>query len=148
MLNAHQFLFEFGHARRLPESERELGLCVLRAVACRDVEVVDAVLGKGAVSAINVGKPGANIARLRFGEKREVVLMVADKETLRAGYQINVYGEKGWRSVTPGLKNLYAYLLEAFLDLVITGKESAPIEEEVEVIAALEAANRSLELGR
>lgn len=107
-----------------------------------------AVLGKGAVSAINVGKPGANIARLRFGEKRDVLLMVADKEVMRGGYQINLYGEKGWRSITPDLTNLYAYLLEAFLDLVITGKESVPIEEEVEVIAALEAAKRSLELGR
>ena len=107
-----------------------------------------AVLGKGATSAINVGKPGANIARLRFGEKRDVVLMVADKEAMRGGYQINLYGEKGWRTVTPDLTNLYAYLLEAFLDLVITGKESVPIEEEVEVIAALEAAKRSLELGR
>jgi predicted dehydrogenase len=107
-----------------------------------------AVLGKGAVSAINVGKPGANIARLRFGEKRDVVLMVAEKEAMRGGYQINLYGEKGWRTVTPDLTNLYAYLLEAFLDLVITGKESVPIEEEVEVITALEAAKRSLELGR
>ena len=56
--------------------------------------------------------------------------------------------EKGWRSVTPDLKDLYSYLLEAFLDLVITGKESVPVEEEVEVIAALEAAKRSLKLGR
>ena len=107
-----------------------------------------AVLGKGAVSAINVGKPGANIARIRFGGKRDVVLIVGEKETTRAGYQINLYGEKGWRSVTPDLTNLYAYLLEAFLDLVITGKETVPIEEEVELIAALEAAKRSLELGR
>ena len=107
-----------------------------------------AVLGKGAVSAINVGRPGANIARIRFGGKRDVVLIVGEKETMRAGYQINLYGEKGWRSVTPDLTNLYAYLLEVFLDLVITGKETVPIEEEVELIAALEAAKRSLELGR
>jgi predicted dehydrogenase len=74
--------------------------------------------------------------------------MVAEKEAMRAGYQINLYGTKGWRSVTPDLTNLYAYLLEAFMDLVITGKESVPVEEEVEVIAALEAAKRSLALGR
>ena len=112
------------------------------------LSMIYAVLGKGAVSAINVGKPGANIARLRFGDQRDVMLIVADKEKMRGGYQINLYGEKGWRSVTPDLKDLYAYLLEAFLDLVITGKESVPFEEEVEVIAALEAAKRSLELGR
>lgn len=107
-----------------------------------------AVLGKGATSAINVGKRGANVARIRFGEQRDVVLMVADKEAMRAGYQINLYGTKGWRSVTPDLTNLYSYLLEAFLDLVIHGKESVPIEEEVELIASLEAAKRSLALGR
>ncbi|MBI5799130.1 MAG: Gfo/Idh/MocA family oxidoreductase, partial [Verrucomicrobia bacterium] len=112
------------------------------------LSMIYAVLGKGAVSAINVGQPGSNVARIRFGKDRDVVLMVADKEKMRAGYQINLYGEKGWRSVTPDLKNLYAYLLEAFLDLVVTGKESVPVEEEVEVIAALEAAKRSLGLGR
>ena len=39
-------------------------------------------------------------------------------------------------------------MLEAFLDLVIHGKESVPIEEEVELIASLEAAKRSLSLRR
>ncbi|MBI3468061.1 MAG: Gfo/Idh/MocA family oxidoreductase [Planctomycetes bacterium] len=112
------------------------------------LSMIYAVLGKGATSAINVGQPGCNIARLRFGADRDVVLMVAEKEKMRAGYQINLYGDKGWRSVTPDLKDLYAYLLEAFLDLVITGKERVPVEEEVEVIAALEAAKYSLELGR
>ncbi len=112
------------------------------------LSMIYAVLGKGAVSAINVGQPGGNIARLRFEDGRDVVLIVADKQRMRAGYQINLYGEKTWRSVTPDLKDLYAYLLEAFLDLVKTGKESVPVEEEVEVIAALEAAQRSLALGR
>jgi len=135
----------------------QLGAVHLATAACGNelvyygihaLSMIYAVLGKGAVSAINVGQPGRNIARIRFGDQRDVVLMVADKEQMRAGYQINLYGEKGWRSVTPDLKDLYAYLLEAFLDLVITGKESVPVEEEVEVIAALEAAKRSLELGR
>lgn len=112
------------------------------------LSMVYAVLGRGATSAINVGRPDGNIARLRFGQQRDVVLIVGEREVMRAGYQINVYGTKGWRSVTPDLTNLYSYLLEAFLDLVVTGNESVPIEEEVEVIAALEAAKRSLELGR
>mgnify|MGYP003493262760 CR=1 FL=1 len=69
-------------------------------------------------------------------------------DVMRAGYQINLYGTKGWRSVQPDLKDLYSYLLEAFLDLVQTGRESVPVEEEVEVIAALEAGERSLREGR
>jgi predicted dehydrogenase len=112
------------------------------------LSMIYAVLGRGAVSAINVGKPDANIARIRFKDDRDVVLMVGEREKMRAGYQINLYGTKGWRTVTPNLNNLYIYLLEAFLDLVKTGNESVPIEEEIEVIAALEASQRSLELGR
>jgi predicted dehydrogenase len=142
---------------KLREELPQLGEVHLATAACGNelvyygihaLSMVYAVLGGGATSAINVGRPGSNIARLRFGDKRDVVLMVADKETMRSGYQLNLYGTKGWRTVTPVLTNLYSYLLEAFLDLVITGKESVPIEEEVEVIAALEAAKRSLELGR
>lgn len=107
-----------------------------------------AVLGKGFTSAINVGKPGANIARLRFGDRHDVVLIVGDNKVMRGGFQINLYAQKGWRTVTPDLKNLYLYLLAAFLEQVRTGKEIVPVEEEVELIAALEAAKLSLELGR
>lgn len=112
------------------------------------LSMIYAVLGPGAISAMNVGKPDANIARIRFKDDRDVVLMVGERAKMRAGYQINLYGTKGWKTVTPNLKNLYTYLLEAFLNLVRTGNESVPIEEEIEVIAALEASQRSLELGR
>lgn len=107
-----------------------------------------AVLGRGAVSAVNVGQPGLNIVRIRFADHRDVVLMVGEREWMRPGYQISLYGQKGWRTVQPKLANLYWYLLRAFLDYVKTGNESVPIEEEVEVIAALEAGKRSLELQR
>lgn len=142
---------------KLREELPQLGQVHLASAICGNelvyygihaLSMIYAVLGKGAVSAINVGQPGRNVARIRFGQERDVLLMVADREQMRGGYQINLYGEKGWRSVTPDLKNLYAYLLEAFLDLVRTGKESVPVEEEVEVVAVLEAAKRSLELGR
>jgi len=72
------------------------------------------------------------------------MLIVGERDWMRAGYQINLYGSKGWRSLTPNLSDLYWYLLEQFLQVVRTGKESVPIEEEVEVIAVLEAGKRSL----
>jgi predicted dehydrogenase len=103
-----------------------------------------AVLGPGAVSCRNVGQPGMNIVRVRFANHRDVLLLVGEREWMRAGYQINLYGQKGWRTVTPDLANLYSHLLEAFLDYVKTGRETVPVEEEVEVIAALEAGRRSL----
>ncbi|HIG28311.1 MAG TPA: Gfo/Idh/MocA family oxidoreductase [Verrucomicrobiales bacterium] len=108
------------------------------------LSMVYAVLGPGAVSAVNVGQPGLNIVRIRFADHRDVVLMVGEHDWMRSGYQISVFGKKGWKTIKPDLKDLYWYLLKAFLDYVKTGKESVPIEEEVELIAALEAGKRSL----
>jgi predicted dehydrogenase len=107
-----------------------------------------AVLGPGAVSCLNVGHPGLNIARARFADHRDVVLLVGEREWMSAGYQINLYGQKGWRTLKPDLANLYSYLLEAFLDYLKTGKAPYPVEEEVELIAVLEAGKRSLKEGR
>ena len=48
------------------------------------LSMIYAVLGKGAVSAINVGQPGSNIARIRFADHRDVTLLVAEKEWMPA----------------------------------------------------------------
>jgi predicted dehydrogenase len=108
------------------------------------LEMAYAVLGRGAVSCLNVGQPGGNIVRVRFENGRHLLLMVGEKEWMRAGYQINLYGTKGWRTLTPNLADLYWYLLDKFIELVRTKKESVPIEEEVEFIAVLEIGKRSL----
>jgi predicted dehydrogenase len=112
------------------------------------LETAYAVLGPGAVSCLNVGQPGRNVVRVRFAGGRDLVLMVAERHYMRAGYQINLYGSKGWRSLQPNLSDLYLYLLEKFLDVVRTRKPVVPLDEIVEVIAVLEAGKRSLELGR
>lgn len=100
--------------------------------------------GGGAVSCMNVGKTDRNIVRVKFENERDLILIVAEPEFMQAGYQINVYGTKGWRSLIPNLSDLYYYLLERFIHLLKTGEEVVPIEEEVEVIAVLEAGKRSL----
>ncbi len=142
---------------KLRQERSQLGAVHLATATCGNelvyygihaLSMIYAVLGPGAISAINVGQPGRNIVRLRFKDDRDVVLIVADRDVMRGGYQINLYGEKGWRTVTPDLANLYSHLLEAFLEMLRTGRESVPVEEEVEVIAALEAGKRSLTLGR
>ncbi|NLT71261.1 MAG: Gfo/Idh/MocA family oxidoreductase [Verrucomicrobiaceae bacterium] len=107
-----------------------------------------AVLGPGVVSAHNTGREGAHIVRLRHEKDLDIVLMVGARERMRAGFSIQLFGEKGNLRVEPNLKDLYAYLLEAFLDLVLRDKVSVPMEEEVELIAALEAGQQSLALGR
>lgn len=102
------------------------------------------IFGGGAISCLNVGKPDRNIVRVRFKNGCDLVLIVAEGEYMRAGYQISLYGTKGWRTLNPDLTDLYYYLLEKFTQMIKTGKEIYPIEEEVEVIAVLEAGKRSL----
>ena len=106
------------------------------------------VFEAGAVSCLNVGVPNRNVVRVRYANGRDVMLIVGDQPQMCGGYQINVYGTKGWKSVTPNLTDLYVYLMQAFIALVRDGEVSVPIEEEVEVIAVLEAGQRSLAEGR
>lgn len=112
------------------------------------LSMIYGVLGGGAISALNVGRPGRNLVRYRFKNDLDVMLTVADAEWMRSGYSITLQGTKGWRTLQPDLTHLYSYLLEQFIDLLHTGREPVPVEEEVELIAALEAGKRSLELGR
>lgn len=142
---------------KLRDELGQIGPVQLASAACGNelvyygihaLSMIYAVLGGGAVSCVNVGQPGLNIVRARFAGGRDVLLLVGEKERMTAGYQINLYGQKAWRSVKPDLTNLYVYLLEAFLEYLRTGKEPYPIEQEVEVIAVLEAGKRSLALGR
>ena len=67
------------------------------------LELAYAVLGRGAVSCLNIGQPGRNIVRVRFENGRDLMLMVAEKEWMRAGYQINLYGQKEWRTEQGGM---------------------------------------------
>lgn len=107
-----------------------------------------AVLGPGAVSCMNVGREGRNIVRIRFERGHDVVLIVGEREYMRAGYQISLYGTEGWRTIQPNTQDLYYYLLDRFMRLVRDDEVSVPIDEEVELIAALEAGAKSLEEDR
>ena len=97
---------------------------------------------------MNMGQPGRNLVRVRFAAGHDVVVIVGEKPFMRAGFQIALYGTQGWRVVEPNLQDLYYYLLESFMALVRKGQVAVPIDEEVELIAALEAGKRSLAEGR
>lgn len=106
------------------------------------------VFPPGAVSCLNVGVPDRNEVRVRYENGRDVIMMVGQPPQMCGGYQINLYGTRGWKSVTPNLADLYVYLMQRFIALVREGEVSVPIDEEVEVIAVLEAGVRSLAEGR
>jgi predicted dehydrogenase len=112
------------------------------------LETAYAVLGPGAVSCMNVGQEGRNVVRVRFRDGRDLLLLVSEPEWMQEGFQISLYGKRGWRSVEPDLTDLYLFLMERFLRMVRTGERPMPLDEIVEVIAVLEAGKRSLELGR
>lgn len=95
----------------------------------------------------NVGRPGRHICRVRFESGLDLVLLVAEREWMRAGYQIAVYGLGGWRTVQPDLTNLYVFLMSRFIEMVKTGAQPVSGAEMHEVIAVLEAGVRSLETG-
>ncbi len=106
------------------------------------------VFGPGAVSCVNVGVPDRNVVRVRYDNGRDLLLIVGQQPQMAGGYQISIYGTQGWTSLTPSLTDLYVYLMQRFMALVRDGEVSVPIEEEVEVIAVLEAGQRSLAEGR
>lgn len=65
------------------------------------LSIAYAVWGRGAVSCVNVGQPGRHLARVRYRDGHDVMLIVADRDVVRVGDQITLYGSKGWKTVTP-----------------------------------------------
>ena len=112
------------------------------------LSMAQAVLGPGLTSVVNVGRGDTNIVRMRHRDDADVGLLLGERGRMHSSYQVNLYGEAGWLTLTPDLANLYSYLMEAFVNYAITGEEPYPVEDEVENIAALEAGRRSLAEGR
>jgi predicted dehydrogenase len=102
------------------------------------------LFGGGAVSCLNVGKPDRNLVRVRFEHGCDLMLIVGEPPYMSSGFQVNLYAQKGWRTVTPDLTDLYYYLQERFIDMLRSGEPCVPVDEEVEIIAVLEAGKRSL----
>jgi predicted dehydrogenase len=109
--------------------------------------MVQAALGPGIRSATNIGRGDTNIVRFTPSADADIVLLLAERGRMFSGYQVNLYGEAGWITLTPDLTNLYSYLMEAFVGYARGGEEPYPVEWELEIIAALEAARRSKDEG-
>ena len=112
------------------------------------LSMVYAVIGSGVRSVQHVGTAGRHVLRLRYASDFETLLIVTEQNQFPMGYQLQLFGERGSRSVSPDLTDLYAYLLQAFLDYLRTGQEPFPLADEVELIAVLEAGEQSLATGK
>jgi predicted dehydrogenase len=113
------------------------------------LSMVYAVLGGGVRSVWNIGRAGRHCLQLSYHERElETLLMVTEAAQFPMGYQLQLFGDRGSRTITPDLTDLYVYLLRAFLEYLSTGTAPFPLEDEVELIAALEAGQRSLDESR
>ncbi len=112
------------------------------------LSMVYAVMGGGVRSVQHVGSPGRHVLRLRYHNDFETLLIVTEQDQFPMGYQLQLFGDQGSRSITPDLTDLYWYLLQAFIDYVRSGQAPFPLSEEVELIAVLEAGERSLANGK
>jgi predicted dehydrogenase len=141
---------------RLRQELPDLGEVHLVTVACHNelmyygthaLSMAYALFGAGAVSCVNVGSSDVDIIRIRHQACGDIVLVVGRPEHLGSGYQIDLYGQQGWRTVRPDLTDAYANLVETFLGYVSSGVAPFEPEEEVEIVAVLEAGQRSLREG-
>lgn len=112
------------------------------------LSMVYSVVGGGIQQARYVGSAGRHCVHYRYDTGLQTHLYVTEPDQFPMPFQIQVYGSQGMRTLTPKLDDLYRYLLEAFVQYVRTGVEPYPIEQEVELIAALEAAERSMTTGK
>jgi predicted dehydrogenase len=142
---------------RLRQELADLGEIHLVTVACHNelmyygthaLSMAYALFGAGAVSCVNVGSSDVDIIRIRHQACGDIVLFVGRPEHLGPGYQIDLYGRQGWRTVRPDLTDAYANLVETFLGYVSSGTAPFEPEEEVEIVAVLEAGKRSLRQSR
>lgn len=113
------------------------------------LSMVYAVLGGGVRSVRNIGRAGRHCLQLSYHDRElETLLMVTEASQFPMGYQLQLFGDRGSRTITPDLTDLYVHLLRAFLEYLSTGTAPFPLQEEVELIAALEAGQRSLDESR
>jgi predicted dehydrogenase len=112
------------------------------------LSMVYGVLGGGVRSVQHVGTRGRHVLRLRYAHDLETLLIVTEQEHFPMGYQLQLFGDQGSRMLVPDLTDLYVYLLQAFVGYLRTGQAPFPVSEEVELIAVLEAGERSLASGQ
>lgn len=113
------------------------------------LSMVYAALDSRVRSVWNVGSPGRHCLKLSYHDSDlETLLLVTEANQFPVGFQLQLFGERGSRTVTPDLTDLYVHLLSAFLQYLRTGNAPYPLAQEVELIATLEAGERSLQQNR
>jgi virulence factor len=108
------------------------------------LELAYSVMGPGVESLISVGNDEqADIVRLRYGDGRQLVLMVGRRGVTASGFQLTVHGSK--RSASIQVRDsgyFYWNLQREFMKMIDTGELPIPLEETLEIITVLAEAKR------
>lgn len=107
------------------------------------LELAVSILGTGACAVQNVGREGKNVVQVEYRDGKSLVLIVF--AGISSGFQLNLFGEKGWRQVAvTDSAAFYSNLLRKVAEMCRTRVAPIPLEETLEIIQILVGAQRSL----
>ncbi len=107
------------------------------------LELAVSILGTGAWAVHNVGREGKNVVQVDYRDGKSLVLIVY--AGISYVFQLNLYGDKGWRQVVvTDSAAFYANLLRKVAEMCRTKQPPIPYAETLEIIKILAGAPRSL----
>lgn len=107
------------------------------------LELAVSILGTGVRSVQNVGREGQNVVQIDYRDGRSLVLIVY--AGISSPFQLNLYGDKGWRQVVvTDSAAFYANLLRQVAEMCRSKTPPIPYAETLEIIRILVAAQKSL----
>jgi predicted dehydrogenase len=128
----------YGPCSLSPIPERNAGLY---HYGIHPVEVLYTLMGPGCKRVTSIHEKGVDVVTGHWGDGR-----VATLRGLRAGasgYGFTAFAEKGIKAVTIGISVIYRELLKKLVEFFKTGKSPVEPSTMVEIMAFIEAANRS-----
>lgn len=128
----------WGPATASPHPQRNAGLFHYGIHA---VEVLYTLMGRGCQQVVNVYEPAAEVVTGRWKDGR-----IGTVRGLRQGatpFGFTAFAEKGVSTIAIETRFIYRELLKKVVEFFQTGRSPVAIEETLEIIAFIEAANTS-----
>jgi len=128
----------YGPCSLSPFPERNAGLY---HYGIHPVEVLYTLMGPGCKRVTSIHEKGVDVVTGHWGEGR--VATVRGLREGASGYGFTAFAEKGIKAVTIGTSLIYRELLKKIVEFFKTGKSPVEPSTMVEIMAFIEAANRS-----
>ena len=128
----------YGPASLSPVPERNAGLFHYGIHA---VEMLYALMGPGCTRVTCTSEKDVDVATGRWSDGR--IATVRGTRAPASGFGFTGFAEKGVQAVAVGTKFIYRELLKKIVEMFKTGKSPLDIAETIEIVAFIEAANKS-----